>query len=193
MSKHSCNCGPGGFAVHGHNWVILERREPPKSCQFKCLTCGWKWWARRKYSEKCPDHVERSRSGLTDQDILDRINEGSLIVNTSIAVVDSLASGRTTRLRIINHRPAGGSPYNFVEICRRGKKKKIALHRLVWMAANRRLVPDGFDVDHINGKGVENADGIENLRLLESIANQTRGYVSPTAQLPFGDDEGDPF
>lgn len=186
MSKPSnCKCGSGGYRVRGHNWRVLTRRPRPGTCQFKCLACGWKWWARRRYADKLPDHSEQPRTGMTDQDILDRIEEGSLIVDTKRATVVSVTHHGRRQLRVLRRKPPGGTYYNFVEICKAGRKKKITLHRLVWMAAHRQLIPDDCDIDHINGKGIPNADGIDNLRLMDSMRNQTRGYVSPTPQLPY--------
>lgn len=188
MSKPcNCKCGPGGFREHGSRWVVLIRRDPPKTCQFKCLECGWKWWACRRYSAKCPDHTEHSRSGMTDQDILDRLNDESLVVSANAAVFSMTQRGEK-QLATTEH-SSNGSTYRFVEICSKGKKKKIALHRLVWMSHKRELIPDGFDIDHINGKSVNNPDGIWNLRMIESSANRSRGYVSPTPELPFVEDE----
>ena len=165
----NCKCD-GGFRQIGHRWVVIERREAPRSSQLKCLECGWKWWSTCRYVAKLADHVERSRSGMTDQDILYAIKEGAYGVNVKTACVVSWRTGK--RVRVIE-RESNGSTYRFVEICRSGLRKKVALHRLVWMVANGRVVPDGFDVDHIGGKAF--GDGIDNLRLLESSVNRSRG------------------
>lgn len=193
MSKPSnCKCGPGGFRIHGHNWVVLVRRPHPGTCRFKCLLCGWKWWARRRYALKLRDHQERCQSGLTDEGILERLEAGTLLVDTKTGSVWSLLPGSPMRLIKPINRLSERSAYDFVNICHLGRKKKIAVHRLVWMSVHRRTVPEGFDVDHINGKSIEFPNAIENLRLLESKVNRSRGYVSPTPSLPFDDDEA-PF
>lgn len=176
----NCSCD-GNFRENGHRWVVLKRRE--KSSHLKCLDCGWKWWSGCKYVADLPDHVEQSRSGMTDQDILDKINDGRLAVLPDEARVFSFGRNQWAELKV-RHRESNGSTYSFVEVCANGKKKKVALHRLVWMFANRRLVPDGFDVDHIEGKV---SDSIDNLRLLESSKNRSIGKpeVSETRPLPF--------
>lgn len=179
----TCKCG-GGYLANSSRWVVIERREAPQSSHLKCLACSWKWWSTASYVEKLRDHVEKSFSGATDQDILDRIEDGTLFIDVNNAWVFSLSRGNWRELRIIT-RESNGSSYRFVEVYGKpGKKKKIALHRLVWMAANRQVVPDGYDVDHINGKV---SDGIDNLRLLESSLNRSIGkpVVKQQEELPF--------
>lgn len=166
----TCKCD-GGYRANASHWVRLEYNG--KSAHLKCLSCGWKWWSLRKYALKLRPHKEASYSGMTDEDILERLRNGSLRVDVHRATVDSVIENRSIkRLRVIN-RESNGSSYNFVEIRHKGKKKKIALHRLVWMAHNDSLVPDGFDVDHIRGKAA--GDGIGNLRLLKSSFNRSLG------------------
>lgn len=168
----TCNCGPGGFRAHGSSWVVLERRSAKQSSRLKCLACGWKWWSFAGYVFDLRDHKEESRSGMTDEDILDRINDGTLTVLVNEARVFSFTKGSWHELSPVERTPPSGTSYRFVEVCRHGRKKKVALHRLVWMFAHRSLVPEGYDVDHIEGKV---RDTIDNLRLLESSANRSRG------------------
>lgn len=182
----NCNCGPGGFQVHGSRWVVIERRKPPKSSRLKCLECGWRWWSTCRYVRELPDHEEASRSGMTDEDVLDRIASGTLTVLVDQARVFSFSRGKWHELRTVS-RHSNGSEYSFVEICHQGKKKKVALHRLVWMFANRQIVPDGYDVDHIEGKLIDQPNAIDNLQLLESGRNRSRGkpFISQTEEIPF--------
>ena len=42
-------------------------------------------------------------------------------------------------------------------------KKKVALHRLTWMAYHREVVPDGYDVNHKNGKNLAFPDAAHNV------------------------------
>lgn len=167
----TCKCG-GGYRYAGHRWVVIERRKLPQSSHLKCLQCSWKWWSQCKYVAKLIDHVEVSRSGMTDADILERIETGSLRVCPSACSVASKSVQGWTELKIIE-RESNGSTYQFVTVCSGGKKKKIALHRLVWMASHRSLVPDGFDVDHKHGKDAGN--GIENLQILRASVNRSKG------------------
>jgi hypothetical protein len=132
------------------------------------------------------DHTERVFSGLTDEDIIERIALGTLTVLVNDPRVFSFSRGSWRELRIIE-RESNSSSYRFVEICKNSKKKKVALHRLVWMFANRRTVPDGYDVDHIEGKDIEHPDAISNLRLLESRANRgkQKPFNNQTEEIPF--------
>lgn len=162
----TCQCG-GGYRVNGARWVRLE------DGKLKCLACGWKWKSSRKYASRLPLHRERTRRGMTDQDILDRVADGSIVVDTLLAIAYSQQEGRLRRLRAVVRETKRGSAYAFVEVCSQGRKKKIAIHRLVWMAANRALVPPGYDVDHVLGRS--HGDGIDNLRILPSAVNRSLG------------------
>ena len=186
--RRPTNCKCGNYHEAGHRWVVIERRPQPRSSRLKCLQCGWKWFSTCAFVGKLDDHVEKSFSGMTDQDILDRFAEGTLTVFPKTAAVWSYnpTTKSWTQLRVIE-RESRGSTYRFVEICKDHKKKKIALHRLVWISFYRQLVPEGYDVDHIEGKSIEFPDAIDNLQLLESGFNRSRGkpFVSQTAELEF--------
>ncbi len=187
MRKPS-NCKCGNYHDAGHRWVVIERRPSPRSSRLKCLACGWKWYCTCNYVNNLEDHVEQSFKGMTDQDILDRIIDGTLTVFPTTAEVWSYSSVTKAfaKLRVIE-RESNGSTYRFVEIFKDNKKKKIALHRLVWIAFHRQLVPEGYDVDHIEGKARELPDSIDNLQLLESRFKRSRGkpFVSQSGELPF--------
>jgi len=165
-----CRCGT--YKAAGDRWRVLRREEIGEKSLLKCLQCGHRWHSRRKFVANLKDHKEHSRRGMTDQDILDRLNEGTLFVDRDGQSV--ISRGREEKALGIWERERKGTTYRFVSICHRNKKKKIAIHRLVWLSVHRELVPDGFDVDHIKGRGVENPDGIGNLRLLPSGVNRSR-------------------
>jgi hypothetical protein len=107
---------------------------------------------------------------MTDSDILERIMAGTLWVDGEMVWSTNAKEPLTVKTRTSN-----GSTYQFVEVSSQGRKKTIALHRLVWMFHNKQLVPDNFDVDHRFGKNVDNPNAIENLRLLESSVNRSIG------------------
>lgn len=163
-----CRCKGEPKAKRAH-WGVLARGSGRKA-HIKCKRCHCRWWSMRKYTADLPDHRERSLSGLTDADILERLRLGTLIVNIRTAVVRNdkghrlLVTPRTS--------PTSGTTYNFLTIYFRGKAKKIARHRLVWMAAHNCLVPVGYDVDHVRGKRGRYPDGIGNLELCVSRDNQ---------------------
>lgn len=167
-----CKCGKRKTVWH--RWRVLERGEP-KSL-LKCLACGHKWKSRCKYVAKLDDHVERSRSGMTDDEILMRIKDKSLIVDSLGCFVLSMSIKGVKRLQIWEHE-RNGSSYRFVQVCSSSKKKKIAIHRLVWMSHFLQTVPDDMDVDHIKGRKIEYPDGIGNLRLLPVLVNRSRVEV----------------
>lgn len=161
-----------------HRWRVLERRQSLSS-QLKCLECGWKWWSTRKYVNKLQDHKEDHQNGLTDQDVLDRIKDGSLLVNIKTPMVVSHSCNKGKSVLQIIERESNGSVYRFVTVRRYGKKKKIALHRLVWMAKHLQLVPNGYDIDHKQGR----SDAIHNLRL--RLSSENRSDNGKSDDIPF--------
>lgn len=149
------------------------RRSDQLSSRLKCLACSIKWWSKAKYVQQLPDHVERSRKGMTDIDILERIMDGTLWVEGETAwVIDRCKAKVPLTVRT---RTSSRSTYQFIEVSSRGRKKAIALHRLVWMYHHKQVVPEGYDVDHRFGKNIEKPNSIENLRLLESSVNRSIG------------------
>jgi len=56
----------------------------------------------------------------------------------------------------------------------RTKQRTIYRNKLIWMAANDQVVPDGMVVDHIDGNG-EN-DHPSNLRLMSSSVSHLQGH-----------------
>ena len=159
-----CRC-PGHYQDRWHRWRVLQRVQ--RSLLY-CLDCRSQWRSTARYVVLLQEHRPRSRSGLSDAEILARIQDGSLQLDTRRATVTS--NGRP--LAVIEREHPDGpqrGTYRFVKICSRGKQKKIALHRLVWMAAKVRLVPDGYDVDHIHN---QDDDTIDNLRLLQAAVNR---------------------
>jgi hypothetical protein len=182
-------------------WVVLERADPALNgtgaSLLKCLQCGFRWKSKRLYVGKLRDWKEEHRSGMTDQDILDRLLDGTLRVDLETAWVFS-CSGRFTgkatdtwrELTPIYRQPEDRQcGYWFMEITRNGKKKKIARHRIVWMAANLQLVPDDCDVDH---KRYGDGDGIDNLQLLTKVENRGKHNGRPWNR-PAGDYSAEEF
>lgn len=120
--------------------------------------------------------TKRKYKPATDQMFLDRLVAGTLLVDTAAATVWSVRDGKAVQLR---QYPLGRHA-NYRSVCcyQDGHRKKVAVHRLVWMAANGRLIPGGYDVDHIDHNTTNNA--IDNLQLRPSGNNQhphTRGEV----------------
>lgn len=180
-----CQCPGTSHYDKWRNWRIIDRTASGKMRRVYCLKCRRTWLSSARYTEIMRTHKPDSRKGMTDQDVLDAIMDGSLIVLWDASKVESRTRNKgITELRIIE-RESNGSTYRFVEVSRGGKKKKIALHRLVWMARNKRLVPEGMDVDHIDGP----SDAIGNLRLLPKSIN--RAATSRTSvTVPDDFDEG---
>lgn len=173
-----CLCD-GAYYDRWHRWAVLDRGE--KSLLY-CKACRGQWRSSARYAALLPDHTPRSRRGLTDDDVLSLIESGELRVICNLAQV--WRYGR--QLQVIEREhpegPQRGS-YRFVNVCHSGKKKKVSLHRIIWMAAHGRTVLDGFDIDHIESQA---DDTIGNLRLLPSSVNRSLGQAKATqAEVPF--------
>ncbi len=133
-----------------------------------CKTCRHEWWSKRNYVAQVEDWTKRRRSGMTDQEILERILAGTLLVREEGGrVIVETVGHRGSVLNQTERAVHQYTTYRFVSICLDGKKKKVAVHKLNWMFHNRALVPEGFHVDHENGRG----DVIDNLRLLPAAKN----------------------
>lgn len=180
----NCKCGRH-YTDQWHRWVVLRRSSDANgSSKLYCLDCRGEWSSRAKYIILLPDHVKRIRSGMTDQDILDRILDGSLEVVIHTAKVFS--NGKELKQTSKTHRdgPQRGT-YRFVEVAKDKLKKKIAVHRLVWMAAHKTTIPEGHDIDH---RVSQDDDSIDNLRLLKSEVNRSLGSAKRFSSQPQGDD-----
>ncbi len=186
MSRCKCD---GHYTDRWHRWAVLKRGAGDHASTLYCLDCRHEWSSRAKYIVLLPDHQKRVRSGLTDADVLSAIETGYLRVDINHAVVFTV---NNTMLKVTSRTHPKGpqrGTYRFVTICIGGKQKKVALHRLVWMAAHRSLVPDDCDIDHVHN---QTDDSIGNLRLLNSSVNRARG--SAKASSPKSEaDENVPF
>ncbi|MGV3485377.1 MAG: HNH endonuclease [Planctomycetaceae bacterium] len=111
---------------------------------------------------------------MADADVLAMIEDGRLVVDVNQATVIG-PMGRPLAIVCREHKdgPSRGT-YRFVKVCCNRRQKKVALHRLVWMAAHLAIVPEGFDVDHVQS---QDDDRISNLRLLESSINRAMGQA----------------
>lgn len=190
MSRPSnCKCS-GVRQAKMHRWVVLVRDD--RGGRLKCLQCGWRWLSRCKYVGGLPDHKERSRRGLTNEDILQRLRDETLRIHPVTAVVESrIFSPYNPKRRWMKLRQVGDrwrSGYRFVEVCVKGLKKKIGVHVLQWMARHDRVPPDGFDVHHMRSPPRPHwkSNAIDNLELKESLQNQWEGAMSRCAEdAPF--------
>lgn len=117
--------------------------------------------------------VVRKYRQATDQIFLDRIADGTLRVDTKRARVWVRRGKRWQRLTI---NWDSRERYQFVRVYQRGARKAIALHRLVWIAAHRRLVPAGCEIHHKRGRG---KNGIEHLECLSHGEHLARTYGYP--------------
>lgn len=104
----------------------------------------------------------------TDAMILARLLDGSLTVDAR----DGTAYSRGKELK---QEYDMRERYKFVRIWFKGHRKKIAVHRLCWMAVNRACVPHGHNVHH---KSKRWKNGYRDIELLSRAQHhhQTYGY-----------------
>lgn len=169
MIRKPTNCWcKGSLRDKRLRWGCLKREE--NRSLLYCKDCRQEWWSVRKYAALIPMWVKRRRVGMTDQDIMNRILSGNLRVIESdgrVLVVSVTPNHGEVVLKQIERQVHPYTTYRFVQINADGTQKKIAVHRLNWMFHHQRLVPEGFHVDHENGRG----DVIDNLRLLPAAVN----------------------
>ncbi len=161
----NCWC-KGHWKVKSLRWGCL-RRDANGSLLY-CMDCRHEWLSVRSYAEAIPMWKKRTRSGMTDEDILNRIAAGSLRVReeNGLVLVESITDKGTTVLKQIERAVHEYTTYRFVNISFAGRMKKIAVHRLNWIFHNGP-VPEGFHVDHEKDR----SDTIGNLRLLPAAVN----------------------
>ena len=165
---YKCKCKPKNRSLYRR----LDPNEETGAITVYCLSCRGTWVSKTKYAVTLGLHVPAKRGRLSDEDILEMLREGSLRVVPTTAEVFKGEKQLSIIERTHRKGPQKGT-YRFVYVCRGNDRKKIALHRLVWMAEHDSLVPSGFDVDHIYGH--EAGDAIWNLRLMDSSLNRGRG------------------
>lgn len=166
--RKPANCWrKGDWKSKSLRWGCL-RRDAGKSLLY-CKVCRHEWWSIRSYAAEIPPWRKEVRSGMTDQDILDRIAAGSLLVreDNGLVIVESISAKLgITALKQIEREVYPYTSYRFVNVTYGGRTKKIAVHRLNWMFHNGP-VPQGFHVDHEKDR----SDMIGNLRLLPAAKN----------------------
>ena len=164
---NNCWC-VGTWKAKSLRWVCLQRYEG--KWVLYCKQCRHEWMSIRRYAAEIPMWVKEVRSGMTDQDVMNRILAGNLRVmeDGGSVIVESITPNHgKTALKQIERQVHPYTTYRFVNISAGGLQKKIAVHRLNWMFHNKRIVPEGFHVDHMNGRG----DVFANLRLLPAAEN----------------------
>ena len=111
---------------------------------------------------------------MTDDLILQRLIDGNLRIHPETAVVESFSACYGWHV-LKSYLDTHDSGYAFVKISWKTRQKKIAVHRLQWMACHMRLVPAGFDVHHVKAppRPLPKSNHIGNLELRESLINQS--------------------
>jgi hypothetical protein len=80
-------------------------------------------------------------------------------------------NGRKQPRRVWSRRVDGRK---YIKLKWRKLSRTMAVGKLLWMIHNRKMVPEGMQVDH-EDENCQN-DRRENLRLLEHVENEARGH-----------------
>lgn len=176
-----CRCGGSWqrrlrhWVVTQRNYVVIEGKQlSSKYCELKCRRCRGKWRTNRGYVSTLPDWHERRYAKLTEDIVLDLLAQDRIRVD--------LCSGRifkqrklgkvwTDRWIELRQTPDKKNGHLFVDIKHNGGRRWLAVHRLVWMAANGRVIEEGYDVHHCNEDNTDNA--ATNLKLVCAYLHQT--------------------
>ena len=175
-----CRC-EGHWRRRLANYVVTRRLlvtvngedTPSKYSEIKCLACRKKWRSRAAYVAALPDYRERKYGKLTDAHILEMLQTGLLAVDVHAGVVrkQRRVGPRWTDEWITLKSQMDRNGYPAVRIRWNGRRKAIMVHRLVWMANEGRLIPAGYDIDHLDRD--RGHASYKNLRL--RLINHNRG------------------
>lgn len=106
--------------------------------------------------------MARQKRNLDRADILDRLLDGTIVVDWENHVVYSTSSphpkgnrARRHDYRIYYFGCRESHQYPFVRLRIKGVRSWVPCHHLVWMYHNKKVIPEGRQVDHIDGS-IEN-------------------------------------
>lgn len=97
---------------------------------------------------------------MNQKDILQTIRKGIYAVNITTGTVNNV-SGKELSF----YQAEDG--HLFVRLYHNGKRKAIAVHRLVWMCATKSTIPKDYEVHHIDGDPTNNT--FENLMCVHKL------------------------
>lgn len=183
-SHRGCQC-EGHWTTRLINYVVIQReyavidgeRKPSRYSEIKCRGCYRKWRSDAGYIAKLPDGKERKYKKLTDEDVLVLVRAGRIVADPKTGVIrkqrrkGNHLGGKWDSEWVELKQAPDRNGYLFVDVKYKGARRRCAVHRLVWMQVHDELVPEGFDLDHID-RGKANCR-ISNLRLRDLHENRS--------------------
>ena len=177
--RRRCKC-PGHWRARRLKWRIAARTANNGhrgKHSVLCLVCFGLWKSSSLHLDKLQDWEPRrwKRAGIGL--MFDRLLDGTLVADVFAGRLFSTVDGRglPCKAREILGGPGGRPQYRvhrYLRIARNGRRVGVYRHNAIWMIAHGlRHIPRGYQVDHI---GDPTDDGIGNLRLITSQANQGR-------------------
>jgi len=131
--------------------------------------------------------VKRYENGvMTQREVLKLLKSGAYTVDLEAGTVNGRNGKPLKTYR--NNDDGDEGKYFFVALydAGTGKRKDIAVHRLVWMVGNNRTIPRDFEIHHHNGDTEDNA--FNNLFALSPIDHSKlhgRGLIATEEDVPF--------
>ena len=104
---------------------------------------------------------------ITDEEILDMIKKGIIVLYPTGIYKFHTKKNHFYKILEQEHKVSGRIRLN---IGIKSRRRTIYRNKLIWMITHKKLVPDGYDVDHIDK--VNTNDSPDNLRLRPSLENQ---------------------
>lgn len=98
---------------------------------------------------------------ITDEEIIDLIIDGTIVVDLRAATVT--CRGRQLKATLMGTEGKNGTRYRF-EIRHNGRKRTIVRHKIVYIAATLQVIPEGYELHHIDFNRYN--DAFHNLILL---------------------------
>lgn len=185
--KNGCKCA-GHWKSRRANWRVTEDRKakvdgeykPSRYSEVQCRSCRRMWRTDARHIATLPRHQKRQYDRLTEVDVFALIKQGRIRADKEGRIWKQKKHFDWRPQFILLTQTMDDSDrggYLFVDIKHNGARKRFAAHRVIWMATHRKLIPDGYEVDHKNRVRTDNAP--LNLRIL------TRAENHPTRQIPF--------
>jgi hypothetical protein len=197
-----CTCA-GHWSRRKTHWVVTQRgfaikdgeRVASGYCELKCRVCYGRWRTKGRYTAQLLDYAERKYKPLPYAAILELIEAGRLKANFQTGDVykeRKRGTGWTGQFIELKprtqHNPGQSAAHEqrhrYVVLCDANRRREISVGRLVWMLYHRRLIAEGYEIDHEDEDPENNA--ITNLVAVEDQINRSRsGHANDWDTVPF--------
>lgn len=142
---------------------------------------------KRIYTEDNPKIIPECSGREAEIEFFNRVKRGDYTVNIETGEIKNNITnnyiGRTTN-----------SGYRDIGFYYKSKTRQLLIHRVIWMVANDKLIPDGYYVNHIDGnkqnnnyKNLELVTAKENTKHATELGLKFVPTTSPNSKLTYQD------